>query len=62
MYILLYDLAQALDWGESVDAIKCYKTDASKPDENGDEVQCPSGTCVKFQGIYLSDLKSNQMV
>ena len=54
MYILLYDLAQALDWGESVDAIKCYKTDASKPDENGDEVQCPSGTCVKFQGKYIN--------
>ena len=50
---IFYDLAQALDWGASVDPIKCYDNTLN-PDDTGKEVDCPSETCLKVQGkIYL---------
>merc|ERR1712086_348102 len=48
LFFAIIGAAQALDWGASVDPIKCYDNTLN-PDDTGKEVDCPSGTCLKIQ-------------
>ena len=49
LFYLISYLAKAVDWGTSVDPIKCYVG----PFGEESEETCDSGTCEKTGGMYL---------